>query len=137
MGEAIDYIKNLVGTVEKLRKMVEKKRFDKFGDKFRKRPKTEDEDVDVVADDLEDYQSYNGGSSKSSWLQKKSNGVEVDVRVMEDEVTIKVVLPRKIDCLLLVSKVLDDLHLDVQNVSGGLIGDFYSFLFNTKVRLRP
>ncbi|KAJ0045483.1 hypothetical protein Pint_03997 [Pistacia integerrima] len=31
------------------------------------------------------------------------------------------------------SKVLDELHLDLQHVASGQIGDYYSFLFNAKI----
>lgn len=85
-----------------------------------------------------DQQAYNGNSTstlRSSWLQRKSKNTEVDVRIIDDEVTIKLVQQKKINCLLFVSKVLDELQLDLHHVAGGLIGDFYSYLFNTKVQL--
>lgn len=77
-------------------------------------------------------QSYNR-SLRDSWFQRKSKHTEVDVRIIDDEVTIKLVQQKKINCLLFVSKILDELQLDLQHVAGGHIGDFYSFLFNTKV----
>lgn len=135
VGDAIDYIKELLRTVNELKLLVEKKR---CGRERSKRHKTESEygsgDLDSCSMKPlggDPDQSYNG-SLRSSWLQRKSKDTEVDVRIIEDEVTIKLV-QRKSNCLLFVSKVLDDLQLDLHHVAGGHIGDFYSFLFNTKV----
>ncbi|GAV71837.1 HLH domain-containing protein [Cephalotus follicularis] len=120
VGDAIEYIKELLRTVNELKLLVEKKR---CGRERRKRPKTEE--------DGDPDQSYNG-PLRSSWLQRKSKDTEVDVRIIDDEVTIKLV-QRKINCLLFVSKVLEELQLDLHHVAGGHIGDYYSFLFNTKI----
>ncbi|XP_040991134.1 transcription factor bHLH91-like [Juglans microcarpa x Juglans regia] len=136
VGDAIEYIKELLRTVNELKLLVEKKR---CGRERGKRQKTEGEDA---AGDVENYntkhvgdshdgQSYNG-SLRSSWLQRKSKDTEVDVRIIDDEVTIKLV-QRKNNCLLFVSKALDELQLDLHHVAGGQCGDFYSFLFNTKI----
>lgn len=71
---------------------------------------------------------------RSSWLQKKSKNTEVDVRIMDDEVTVKLVQQQKrMNCLLFVSKAFNEFQLDIHHVSGGLIGDHYSYLFNSKV----
>ena len=78
-------------------------------------------------------QCPSNNSLRCSWLQRKSKVTEVDVRVVDDEVTIKVFQKKKINCLLVVSKVLDQLHLDLHHVAGGQIGEHYSFLLNTKV----
>lgn len=78
-------------------------------------------------------QCSSNNSLRCSWLQRKSKVTEVDVRIVDDEVTIKVVQKKKINCLLVVTKVLDQLHLDLHHVSGGQIGEHYSFLLNTKV----
>ncbi|KAJ4727364.1 putative Transcription factor ICE1 [Melia azedarach] len=104
VGDAIEYIKELLRTINGLKLLVEKKR----------------------------YQPYNP-SLRSSWLQRKSKDTEVDVRIINDEVTIKLFQRKKIDCLLFVSKVLEELQLDLRHVAGGHIGDHYSFLFNTKI----
>lgn len=134
MGDAIEYIKELLRSVNELKLLVEKKR---CGRERSKRQKTED----VAAGDVESCnikplgdpeQSYNG-SLRSSWLQRKSKDTEVDVRIIDDEVTIKLVQRKKINCLFFVSRVLDELQLDLYHVAGGHIGDYYSFLFNTKV----
>ncbi|KAE7999219.1 hypothetical protein FH972_003674 [Carpinus fangiana] len=129
VGYAIEYIKELLRTVNELKLVVEKKR---CGRERSKRLKTEADDAAEDVKPLGDpEQSYNG-SLRSSWLQRKSKETEVDVRIIDDEVTIKLV-QRKNNCLLFVSKVLDELQLDLHHVAGGHIGDFYSFLFNTKI----
>ncbi|KAK3183851.1 hypothetical protein Dsin_031137 [Dipteronia sinensis] len=129
VGDAIEYIKELLRTVNELKVLVEKKR---CGRERNKRLKTEDA---AAAGDVESCNNINNVSlkSSSSWLQRKSKNTEVDVRIIDDEVTIKLVQRKKIDCLLIVSNLLDELHLDLRHVAGGLIGDYYSFLFNTKI----
>ncbi|KAI7979209.1 Transcription factor bHLH91 [Camellia lanceoleosa] len=57
---------------------------------------------------------------------------EVDIRIIGDEVTIKLGQRKKINCLLIVSKVLDELQR-YQHVSGGAFADNYSYLFNSKI----
>lgn len=147
VGDAIEYIKELLRTMNELKILVEKKR---CGRERRKRHKTEGSvvngDVDVescnnvkpgVVDPAGEQTSYNGGGGpsplRSSWLQRKSKETEIDVRIVEDEVTIKLVQRKKINCLLYVSRILDELQLDLHHVAGGHIGDHYSFLFNTKI----
>ncbi|KAK6804211.1 hypothetical protein RDI58_001995 [Solanum bulbocastanum] len=133
--DAIDYINELKRGVNELKLMVEKKRCNK--DRI-KRQKTEGgtismegTDAKQIMDEVE--QSYNGNSLRSSWLQRRSKNTEVDVRIVDDEVTVKLVQQKRINCLFFASKVLDDLQLDLHHVAGGLIGDYYSFLFNTKI----
>ncbi|KAL3832986.1 hypothetical protein ACJIZ3_007722 [Penstemon smallii] len=128
VGDAIDYINELKRTVTELKVLVEKKR---CAMERLKRPKTENDSI------------FEGNDSKSlgdmehpfsgSWLHRKSKNTEVDVRIIDDEVTVKLVQQKRINCLLFVSKVLDELHLDLHHVAGGLIGDYYSFLFNSKI----
>ncbi|KAJ0430229.1 putative transcription factor bHLH family [Helianthus annuus] len=147
VGDGIDYINELKRTVEELKILVERKRCNRGRVK---KHKTEDHstlDVESIythgggsggggGDAGHDQQAYNGNSTstmRSSWLQRKSKNIEIDVRIIDDEVTIKLVQQKRINCLLLVSKVLDDLQLDLHHVAGGLIGDFYSYLFNTKI----
>ncbi|KAF3636333.1 putative BTB/POZ domain-containing protein-like [Capsicum annuum] len=131
--DAIDYINELKRGVNELKLMVEKKRCSK--DRI-KRQKKEDgtslEGLDAKQMD-EVEQSYNGNSLRSSWLQRRSKNTEVDVRIVDDEVTVKLVQQKRINCLLFASKVLDELQLDLHHVAGGLIGDYYSFLFNSKI----
>ncbi|MED6149808.1 hypothetical protein PIB30_066150 [Stylosanthes scabra] len=104
VGDAIDYIKELLRTVNELKSLVEKK---------------------------------SESLIRSSWIQRKSKDSEVDVRIIDNEVTIKIVQRKRINdnnCILVyVPKVLDELKLDLQHVGGGHIGDFCSFLFNSKI----
>ncbi|XVF84106.1 hypothetical protein PTKIN_Ptkin16aG0548000 [Pterospermum kingtungense] len=135
VGDAIEYIKELLRTVRELKLLVEKKR---CGQERSKRLKPEDAAAAADAGDVERKplgdpdQCYNT-SLRSSWLQRKSKDSEVDVRVIDDEVVIKLVQRKKINLLLFVSRLLDELQLDLQHVAGGNIGDYYSFLFNTKI----
>ncbi|KDP43626.1 hypothetical protein JCGZ_16913 [Jatropha curcas] len=133
VGDAINYIKELLRTVNELKILVEKKRCAR---ERGKRQKIEEDSIgnvheSKIVDDPD--QSFNNGSLRSFWLQRKSKDTEVDVRIIDDEVTIKLVQRKKINCLLFVSKVLDELQLDLHHVAGGHVGDYYSFLFNSKI----
>ncbi|KAJ9158647.1 hypothetical protein P3X46_024212 [Hevea brasiliensis] len=139
VGDAIDYIKELLRTVDELKILVEKKRCAR---ERSKRLKTEDDSIGNTGNEScstvmksigDPDQSFNNGSLRSSWLQRKSKDSEIDVRIIDDEVTIKLVQRKKINCLLYVSRVVDELKLDLHHVAGGQIGDYYSFLFNTKI----
>ncbi|KVI00595.1 transcription factor bHLH91-like [Cynara cardunculus var. scolymus] len=142
VGDAIKYINELKREVAELTILVERKRCNRGR---MKKHKTEDDstlDVESISTrpngggDHDQQAAYNGNSTstlRSSWLQRKSKNTEVDVRIIDDEVTIKLVQQKRINCLLFVSKVLDELQLDLHHVGGGLIGDFYSYLFNTKI----
>ncbi|KAK7386865.1 hypothetical protein VNO78_27204 [Psophocarpus tetragonolobus] len=123
VGDAINYIRELKGTLEDLKLLVERKRHEKHR---MMRHKVEAEG------DSREGQEYSE-SLRSSWVQRKSKDTEVDVRIIDNEVTIKVVQRNKVDCLVHVSHVLDQLNLDLQHVSGGHIGNFCSYLFNTKI----
>ncbi|KAI3676790.1 hypothetical protein L1987_86403 [Smallanthus sonchifolius] len=142
VGDAIEYINELKRTVEELTILVERKRCNRG--RMKKHKIEDDSTLDVESIDTrpnggggdQDRQGYNGNSTsalRSSWLQRKSKNTEVDVRIINDEVNIKLVQQKRINCLLLVSKVLDELQMDLHHVAGGLIGDFYSYLFNTKI----
>ncbi|KAK9051513.1 hypothetical protein SSX86_028140 [Deinandra increscens subsp. villosa] len=142
VGDAIEYINKLKCTLEELKVLVDRKRCNRGR---MKKHKTEDDstlDVESIytrsngGNTGHDQQAYNGNSTstmKSSWLQRKSKNAEIDVRIIDDEVTIKLVQQKRINCLLLVSKVLDEFNLDLHHVAGGQIGDFYSYLFNNKI----
>ncbi|KAL0319696.1 UNVERIFIED_CONTAM: Transcription factor [Sesamum radiatum] len=124
VGDAIDYINELKRTVTELKGWVEKKRCIKEG---LKTPKTEDDALmeGNESKSLGDMDNpYNSSSLRSSWLHRKSKNTEVDVRIIDDEVTVKLVQQKRINCLLFVSKVLDELQLDLHHVAGGLIGDY-------------
>ncbi|KAM1048904.1 hypothetical protein FF1_027995 [Malus domestica] len=139
VGDAIEYINELLRTVEELKLLVEKNR---CGRERIKRYKTEHDGAAAAGDDEScniqplgepHDQSYNNGSLRSSWLQRKSKDTEVDIRIIDDEVTIKLVQRKKINLLLFVSRLLDELQLDLHHVAGGQIGNSYSFFFNTKM----
>lgn len=134
MGDAIDYINELKRTVGELKILVEKKRCSRERVKRQKAAENGGELIktDMVVDD-HPYSNNIGSTLRSSWLHRKSKSTEVDVRIVDDEVTVKLVQQKRINCLLFVSKVLDELQLDLHHVAGGLIGDSYSFLFNSKV----
>ncbi|XP_023640475.1 transcription factor bHLH10 [Capsella rubella] len=144
VGEAIDYIKELLRTIEEFKMLVEKKRFGRFRSKKKARVgQGEGEDQEEEEDtvnykpqseiDQSCFNKNNNNSLRCSWLKRKSKITEVDVRIIDDEVTIKLVQKKKINCLLLTTKVLDQLQLDLHHVAGGQIGEHYSFLFNTKI----
>ncbi|VFQ75857.1 unnamed protein product [Cuscuta campestris] len=139
--DAIEYINELKRTVGELKILVEKKRCMR---ERMKRQRTDDTSHNngggggggvKEEEDMKDHcnSSYNGSGLRSSWLQRKSKNTEVDVRIIDDEVTVKLVQQKRINCLLFVSKALDELQLDLHHVAGGLIGDYYSFLFNSKI----
>ncbi|KAL9327310.1 hypothetical protein ACSQ67_007955 [Phaseolus vulgaris] len=131
VGDAINYIRELKRTVDELKLLVEKKRHEKQRVVVMMRHKVETEGQEDSNLDPDDG-SYNE-SLRSSWIQRKSKDTEVDVRIVDNEVTIKLVQRKKMDCLVHVSQVLDQLNLDLQHVAGGHIGDFCSYLFNTKM----
>ncbi|KAF7827890.1 transcription factor bHLH91-like [Senna tora] len=149
VGDAIDYIRMLLRSVKDLKLLVDKKRREK---RIRiKRHKLEEDEYDEEEEEtLGDMEScnlkplgesddhhphpFNGCLIRSSWLSRKSKDTEVDVRIIDDEVTIKLVQrKKKMNCLLYASKAMDELELDLQHVAGGHIGDFCSFLFNSKI----
>ena len=138
VGDAIDYIRELLRTVNDLKLLVERRRCER---ERSKRQKTEEDQgaVDVECSNVKPFadpaeQSYNS-ALRSTWLQRKSKDTEVDIRIIDDEVTIKLAQRKKINLLLFASKVLDELQLDLHHVAGGHVGDYYSFLFNSKVLL--
>ncbi|CAN6461293.1 unnamed protein product [Victoria cruziana] len=148
VGDAIDYIKELLRTVEELKILVEKKR---RGVGRHKRQKLWEEDMAATGlDDCtqdkpphgreaaaaveeEREQAFNR-SLRSSWLQMTSkDGTWVDVRIIDDEVTIKLTQRKKKNCLLFISKILEDLQLEILHANGANFGDHNVFLFNTKI----
>ncbi|KAL5537468.1 hypothetical protein UlMin_044701 [Ulmus minor] len=129
VGDAIEYIRELRRTVQELKLLVEKKRRSRERSKRQKSEEDASGDVESCNIKADPDQSY----IRSSWLQRKSKDTEVDVRIIDDEVTIKLVQRKKINLLLTASKVLDELQLDLRHVAGGHVGDTFSFLFNTKI----
>lgn len=163
VGDAIDYIHELLKSVKDLKVAVNKKRSEK--ERMMKRHKVDDEEEEEekeapgdmescnylkqngeAEDDDDDEQHNNNDELEQPYIngcmiRRKSKDTEVDVRIMEDEVTIKLVKRNNnkinnnnnINCLLYASKALHELHLDPQHVAGGHVGHFCTFLFITKV----
>lgn len=136
VGDAVEYIKELKRTADELKLLLEKKRCGRERRNSKRQKMDQDrEDVGSCIGNKpasESNTSYSTGI-RCSMLKRKSKATEVDVRVVDDEVTVKLVQCGKINCLLYVSRVLDEHQLDIQYATGGQIGDHYSFLFNSKV----
>lgn len=134
VADTITYIQELLRTVDELKLLVEKKkRRRKPGSKV-KRETSENAAGDMESSCIKPLQhDFKGAALRCSWLQRKSKDTHVDVRIVEDEVFIKLSQHRKIDCLPVVARVLDDLELEMLNLSGGNIGDLHVFMFNTKI----
>ena len=71
---------------------------------------------------------------RSTYIQRRSKDTSVDVRIVEEDVNIKLTKRRRDGCLAAASRALDDLRLDLVHLSGGKIGDCHIYMFNTKVR---
>ncbi|XP_006307566.2 transcription factor bHLH89 [Capsella rubella] len=131
VGEAIDYIKELLRTIDEFKLLVEKKRIKQ---RNREGDDVVDENFKAQSEVVEQCLiNKKNNALRCSWLKRKSKFTEVDVRIIDDEVTIKIVQKKKINCLLFVSKVIDQLQLDLHHVAGAQIGEHHSFLFNTKI----
>ncbi|XP_060169052.1 transcription factor bHLH91-like [Lycium barbarum] len=127
IADAIGYINELKMRLHELKNQVDWKK-----ERIKKQRIVKDDGAVIEAENYAN-KSCNG---KSSWHQRKSKNSEVDVRVVEDEVTVKLVQHdqhKRTNCLLFVSKAFDELKLDVHHVAGGLFGDHYSYLFNSKI----
>ncbi|KAI4370939.1 hypothetical protein MLD38_019229 [Melastoma candidum] len=139
VGDAIDYIQELKRTVNELRLLAERKRQGK--QRNRRLPSEISDRVGDIDGEstitklplAEPDQSSHNGTLRTSWLQRKSKVTVLDVRIIDDEVTVKIMQRKRINCLLHVARVLDDLQLDLHNVAGGHIGEHFSFLFNAKI----
>ncbi|KAL3348645.1 hypothetical protein AABB24_022022 [Solanum stoloniferum] len=135
IADAIGYINELKMRVNELKIQVDlkKKRIK------RQRSKVEEDGAVIMEANQDDQQVMMNKSTNWHHQRKtsKNSSTEVDVRIMEDEVIVKLVQQKQIlkgmNCLLLVSKALDELQLDLQHVAGGLIGDQYSYLLNSKI----
>ncbi|RWR87271.1 transcription factor EAT1-like protein [Cinnamomum micranthum f. kanehirae] len=132
VSDAIDYIKELHRRINELKILVEKKRCAR---ERRKRLKVEDDasnEIESSSVTADRDQPFNG-SLRSSWLLRKSKETMVDVRIIEDEVNIKLTQRKKANFILLVAKILDELQLELLQLAGGNIGDYYIFMFNAKI----
>ena len=134
VGDAIEYIDELNRTVKELKILVEQK---KHGNNRKKRIK---QDHQAAADGesssmkpiRDDQDNQLNGSIRSSWVQRRSKECHVDVRIVDDEVNIKLT-EKKDNSLFHAAKVLDEFQLDLIHAVGGIIGDHHIFMFNTKV----
>ncbi|MCL7021673.1 hypothetical protein MKW94_005464 [Papaver nudicaule] len=136
LASTIDYINELKGTVDYLKILVDKKR------NARKRKLNIENNgnmensstMPASSTNIDRDQSSLNGQVRSSWSQRKSKDTEVDVRIIDTDVTIQLIIQRaKMINLLSVSRILDELQLDLLHVSSGCIGDYHSFWFNTKI----
>ncbi|KAA8515762.1 hypothetical protein F0562_018627 [Nyssa sinensis] len=117
VGDAIAYIKGLLRTVDEAEILVEKTRSSR--DQRNKRHKTED---DAAGDQIKNSKMMqplgDPNELTRSWLQRKCKDTEVDVRIVDNETTVKLVQRKKINCLVFViSKALDELQLDLHHVA--------------------
>ncbi|KAK4738420.1 hypothetical protein R3W88_002117 [Solanum pinnatisectum] len=135
IADAIGYINELKMRVNELKIQVDLKK-----ERIKRQRSIVEEDGAVIMEANQDDQQVMMNKSTNWHHQRKTSknsSTEVDVRIMEDEVIVKLVQQKQIlkgmNCLLLVSKALDELQLDLQHVAGGLIGDHYSYLLNSKI----
>jgi len=152
VADAIEYVKELKREVQDSQLMLQEKRRAAGGQKRSHRSMDMADGAlglpgDMTAVDSastyiqkgnEGY-AMDGSHLRSSWLQRTSQtGTQVDIRIVHDEVTIKLTQRRRKNCLLDVFGVLQELHLDLLQASGASIGEHDVFLFNTKVsKLSP
>ncbi|KAL6850404.1 hypothetical protein ACP4OV_021031 [Aristida adscensionis] len=143
ISDAIEYIQELGRTVEELTLLVEKKR---------RRRELQGDVVDAAPAAAAAAAAAGGGAEaesseaevaptpavqrqpiRSTYIQRKSKDTFVDVRIVEEEVNIKLHKRRRDGCLAAASRALDDLRLDLVHLSGGKIGDCHIYMFNTKI----
>ncbi|WOL18390.1 transcription factor EAT1-like [Canna indica] len=143
VADTIEYINELLRTVEELKILVEKKRHK------RERAKSimsAGGDHHHQAGDMESSSSLmplpDGGGCgdrvfdgmlRSSWIQRRSKETFVDVRIVDDEVNIKLIRRKRVNCLVVVARVLDELGLELLHLSGGNVGGSHIFMINTKI----
>ncbi|XP_024536074.1 transcription factor bHLH91-like [Selaginella moellendorffii] len=144
VADAIDYVKELKRTVQELQLLVEEKRRGS-----NKRCKASPDDPSATDVESTTVMQQPGGTRvskettflgdgsqlRSSWLQRTSQmGTHIDVRIVDDEVNIKLTQRRRRNYVLLaVLKSLDELRLDLLHANGASIGEHHIFMFNTKI----
>ncbi|CAM6006874.1 unnamed protein product [Sphagnum balticum] len=146
VADAIDYVKELKRTVQELQLLVqEKRRARGLGgghhgagvrglDCKRRRIMKSATDQAAKLGNVDSFSVDAGTHLRSSWLQRTShNGTHVDVRIVHDEVTIKISQRRRRNCLMDVIVALQELRLDLLQASGANIGEHDVFFFNTKI----
>lgn len=147
---AIDYIQELQRTVTELKLLIEKKKYGRGHKRSKIEMSMDPTIITPSSNDIIESSSvirHVGGDDnvinkdllfndtlRSSWLQRESRETFIDVRIVDDEVNLKMTQKKKMNCLLIAVKALDELQLDIVHVSAGFIGERYVFLFNTKVR---
>ncbi|CAO2180187.1 unnamed protein product [Urochloa humidicola] len=145
ISDAIEYIQELGRTVEELTLLVEKKRrrMELQGDVVDAAPSA----MAAAAGEAESSEgevapppavaaaaaAVQRQPIRSTYIQRRSKDTSVDVRIVEDDVNIKLTKCRRDGCLAAASRALDDLHLDLVHLSGGKIGDCHIYMFNTKI----
>ncbi|KAG0449010.1 hypothetical protein HPP92_027559 [Vanilla planifolia] len=144
VGDAIDYIKELLRTVEELKLLVERKRCGR--ERKRRRRAEEEASGDMESSTIrlskdDDHERPVNGPLRSSWLQRRSKETFVDVRIIDDEVNIKLTQKKKGDALLSAAKAVDDLRLHLVHLAGGILGITTSLCstprLNNFMRLNP
>uniref|UniRef100_A0ACD5VIF4 Uncharacterized protein n=2 Tax=Avena sativa TaxID=4498 RepID=A0ACD5VIF4_AVESA len=133
IADAIEYIQELGRTVEELSLLVEKRR---------RRTEHQGDVVDAAPTEAESSEGEVAAAVvaapslqpiRSTYIQRKSKETFVDVRIVEDEVNIKLTKRRRDGCLAAASRALDHLRLYLVHLSGGKIGDCHIYMFNTKI----
>ncbi|CAN6274796.1 unnamed protein product [Urochloa humidicola] len=134
VGDAIEYINELNRTVKELKIVVEKKR--NSTDRMKKlkldHEAADDGESSSMQPVSDDKNSPMNGTIRSSWVQRRSKECDVDVRIVDDEINIKFT-EKRANSLLWAAKVLEEFHLELIHVVGGIIGDHHIFMFNTKI----
>ncbi|CAN6229408.1 unnamed protein product [Urochloa humidicola] len=135
VGDAIEYIDELNRTVKELKILVEQKR---YGNNREKRIKLDhqaaaDGESSSIKPIRDDQHNQPNGAIRSSWVQRRSKECHVDVRIVDDEVNIKLTEKKKDNSLFHAAKVLDEFQLELIHAVGGIIGDHHIFMFNAKV----
>jgi len=138
ISDAIEYMQELGRTVEELTLLVGKKRrrMELQGDVVDAAPavavpaagEAESSEGEVAPPPAAQRQPI-----RSTYIQRRSKDTSVDVRIVEEDVNIKLTKRRRDGCLAAASRALDDLRLDLVHLSGGKIGDCHIYMFNTKV----
>ncbi|XP_057872397.1 transcription factor EAT1 isoform X1 [Cryptomeria japonica] len=140
VGDAIEYIKELLRTVEEMKILVEEKKCGS-GRSKRYRVSNDHEALESCSKAAvpalhceKDQKILSNGSLRSTWLKRISkDGTHVDVRIVDNEVNIKLIQRKRRSCLLCVSLILHELHLEILHANGANIGEHYIFMFNTKI----
>ncbi|AQK73852.1 Transcription factor EAT1 [Zea mays] len=135
VGDAIEYINELNRTVKELKILLEKKRNSADRRKILKLDEeaADDGESSSMQPVSDDQNNQMNGTIRSSWVQRRSKECDVDVRIVDDEINIKFTEKKRANSLLCAAKVLEEFHLELIHVVGGIIGDHHIFMFNTKI----